>query len=126
MRLIDADELRKLFYGYYACINENAVKENYRGDTLMDYEVVDMIEDCIDNTPTIEAEPIKHGKWIRTEDDGDGDGDDYPIFTTFMCSECKAEFLGDLSFDLHYCPNCGTRMDGIVAETTEGANNETY
>lgn len=106
MRLIDADELRKLFYGYYACINKNAVKENYRGDTLMDYEVVDMIEDCINNTPTIEAEPAKHGHWIicngLTSNNMYLDENEY-----YKCSEC-GKTKGHKS---NYCPNCGAKME---------------
>jgi hypothetical protein len=58
-RYIDADALRKQMFSYYGCINENTAKENYRGVTLMDYEVADLIEDCIDNAPTADVVPKK-------------------------------------------------------------------
>ena len=54
-RLIDANALMKRFYNYYDCVNEFTSKNGYRGDTLMDYEVADMIYDCIDNAPTVDA-----------------------------------------------------------------------
>ena len=58
MRLIDADALRKSMFSYYPCVNEHSVKHNYSGDTLMDYEVADLIDDCIDNATTIDAVPV--------------------------------------------------------------------
>ena len=54
-RLIDADVLRKHMFSYYACVDENSSKEYYRGETLMSYEVADLIEDCIDYAPTVDA-----------------------------------------------------------------------
>jgi hypothetical protein len=54
MRLGDLDAAKSLLLNYYPCVNENAAKHNYMGDTLMSYEVADMIEDCIENTPTID------------------------------------------------------------------------
>ena len=106
MRLIDADALRKAMFSYYPCVNEHSLKHNYCGDTLMDYEVADLIDDCIDNAPDIEAEPVKHGRWH----------DCYQIDEFHyirICSECanrnvfhKYDSVGD------YCPNCGARMDG--------------
>ena len=58
MRLIDADALRTAMFSYYPCVNEHSVKHNYSGDTLMDYEVADLIDDCIDNATTIDAVPV--------------------------------------------------------------------
>ena len=54
-RLIDANALMKRFYNYYDCVNEFTSKNGYRGETLMNYEVADMIYDCIDNAPTVDA-----------------------------------------------------------------------
>ena len=58
MRLGDLETARRLLLSYYPCVNENTHKSNYIGDTLMSYEVADMIEDCIENTPTIDAVPV--------------------------------------------------------------------
>lgn len=56
-RYINADALKSRMLNYYDCVNENTGKENYRGETLMAYEVADMIEDCIDNAPTADVVP---------------------------------------------------------------------
>lgn len=40
-RYIDADALKARMLSYYGCVNENTAKENYRGETLMNYEVAD-------------------------------------------------------------------------------------
>ena len=58
MRLGDLEVARRLLVNYYSCVNEDTHKSNYMGDTLMSYEVADMIEDCIENTPTISAVPV--------------------------------------------------------------------
>ena len=102
-RLIDANALREQMFSYYGCVNENSSKEYYRGETLMNYEVADLIEDCIDNAPTVDAVEVVHGRWI----------DEYPYV---RCSECTAEWLNCRTDNepkhFHYCPNCGAKMDG--------------
>ena len=49
--------------------------------------------------PTIEAEPVVHGRWIKVYDDSAGWVD--------MCNKCK-----EFGEGTHYCPNCGAKMDG--------------
>ena len=44
-----AEMAKDMMFNYYECVSESAKGRPYKGDTLMDYEVVDMIEDCIDN-----------------------------------------------------------------------------
>ena len=44
-----AERLKEKMFNYYECLSESAKGRPYKGDTLMDYEVVDMIEDCIEN-----------------------------------------------------------------------------
>ena len=103
MRLIDANALMKQFYNYYDCVNEFTSKNGYRGDTLMDYEVADMIYDCIDNAPTVDAKPVVHGRWCK-----DGDW--------LICLNCESEINVKNSLGVenrkNYCPNCGAKMDG--------------
>ena len=58
--------------------------------------------------PTIEAEPVRHGKWKINREFGD-----------YECSECG---VGDVTIPLFkshgmkYCPNCGAKMDLEVQE----------
>ena len=77
MRLIDANALKK-----------DLSEFNY-----------DMALRIVDTQPTIEAEPVKRGKW-KINSDGY-----YPY-----CCECKGEPGSGKMTD--YCPNCGARMDG--------------
>ncbi len=63
----------------------------------------------INNAPTVDAEPIKHGHWCVTQA--------YPH--TIYCSECFQRFAQahwaiweDGSLPRDYCPNCGAKMDG--------------
>lgn len=60
--------------------------------------------------PTIEADPVRHGRWI--------------VHTTWHgmfglihseCSECKFDKNGDLS-TWKFCPNCGRDMRAIDTE----------
>lgn len=86
MRLIDANALKK-----------DLSEFNY-----------DMALRIVDTQPTIEAEPVRHGRWI--------------VHTTWHgmfglinseCSECKFDRNGDLS-SWQFCPHCGAKMDGGV------------
>ena len=107
VRLIDANALRKRMFSYYSCVNENSRKEYYRGETLMSYEVADLIEDCIDDAPTVDTVEVVHGRWIM---------DDFTH--RYRCSVCEAykpyDTVGDyISYwDCDYCPICGAKMDG--------------
>lgn len=83
-RLIDADALEP-----------SEIYMNY-GFTRIVYM------DDIDEMPTIEAEPIRHGKWIYVKG---SNGKDYR-----KCSECL--HTQEITGLLNYCPCCGARMDG--------------
>lgn len=55
--------------------------------------------------PFIDAEPVKHGRWIRTSEN---------VSTTQVqhCSECGH----NTNYDFPYCSNCGAKMDGGEVE----------
>lgn len=85
----------------------NALKEIEHAQRLCDRgditigEYFDLVKKWED------AEPVKHGRWLRT--------DAYPH--RIYCSECYATFIRNDEF-LHlediphnYCPNCGAIMD---------------
>ena len=55
--------------------------------------------------PTIDAEPVRHGKWIKA-DSQQYFRKHYPCFT---CSECG--YRKDSQKKWNYCPHCGARMD---------------
>ena len=55
---------------------------------------------CVDNTPTVDAVPVVHGKWERVKM--------WTGFETLYCSECNYE----TNIGSNYCPNCGADMRG--------------
>lgn len=67
--------------------------------------VVGMIE----NAPTVEAEPVRHGKWKWLSCTYDR----VPREAEYECSECHHKTIvhGDYMPWEKYCPNCGARMD---------------
>lgn len=80
MRLIDANALITTMQNYY----------EYSG------RLCDELANIIGNAPTVETEPVKHGKWIE--------GD------MLECNQCHHRMIvGDGAYN--FCPNCGAKMD---------------
>lgn len=86
MRLIDADALPK-YTGYALSANE--------------------VAKAVENAPTIEAEPVRRGRWIEKEG---YNGDTY-----YDCSICLESWsmIEGTPWDngMAYCPHCGARME---------------
>ena len=61
------------------------------------------------NIHTIEAEPVKHGRWENSTDEWLGTD-------VYTCSKCRESYVlveGTPKENLwHYCPNCGADMRG--------------
>lgn len=78
--------------------------KNDEPDSVFAYDIkaidvaIKVMEMIIDEMPTIEAEPIKHGEWIP---------DDYEYN---HCSECSYEHESP-EYVTPYCPNCGAKME---------------
>lgn len=92
-RLIDADTL-------IDCLRNDPLFGN-----IDQFGVIGVIE----AQPTVDAEPVRHGKYIGTEFDGYADG--CPVYYEWKCSECGCVFEKEEP-TYNYCPNCGARMDG--------------
>ena len=78
----------------YNCRNFKDMKCDYCGTA--DY--IYMIEDM----PTADVAPVRHGRW---EEASDGDG--------IVCPFCRTDFctiIYDTEY-FNYCPNCGAKMD---------------
>lgn len=65
------------------------------------------LQEIIAGMPTIEAEPVKHGKWTQTYASWSQNYDTSKNIR-YRCSECN----GIAVWDTKYCPHCGARMDG--------------
>ena len=103
MRLIDAGALKK--------------KAQMRGHVLKK-SMVTVYHMCvsthdIDEAPTVDAEPVRHGRWktmpYRTVEHGNvvisGEAE--------MCTNCRCA-KKEYHKQMNYCPNCGAKMDEEV------------
>ena len=95
MRLIDADALKatfcaecKLYDGDLGCTVPDCVEHGVWHIWLM---------------PTIEAEPVRHGRWELIDEAEP---------RRYGCSECKRMVW----HTENYCPNCGAKMDEVENE----------
>jgi len=96
MRLIDAERLRALIVAMY--------------EPFPNICNVNVVLTAIDNAPTIEAEPVRHGRWITKDS------------KTAKCSCCgwwqhaKMYYLPDdikeFSKCYIFCTACGAKMNG--------------
>ena len=62
-------------------------------------------DDAVAKQPTIDAEPVRHGKWRQTYLDHEAFGERPSIFYCSACCACS-------SVKTNYCPNCGADMRG--------------
>lgn len=92
MRLIDADEIHFVFS-----------RGNNR--TILQEVLLSIIAEA----PTVDAEPVRHGRWIRKEWAEESEG---LLIDNYECSACKSWVRNETN----YCPNCGARMGGKEEE----------
>lgn len=60
-----------------------------------------------DFTPSVDVQPVVHGKWVDGDVDGIGAcGIEYRYK---KCSICDYEYSFPIKYN--FCPNCGARMD---------------
>lgn len=93
MRLIDADKLKAVWIRFK--------KSDIADGGGFVYDPDDVIE-TIDESETVEAKPVKHGRWIPL-----GQYNPMPLVKNYKCSLC-GEWVHD---GFKYCPNCGEKMD---------------
>lgn len=89
MRLIDADALFEVLG-----LDQYNNAEGMTSDE-------EWIADAIMSVPTIEAEPVRRGKWIREPN------------CWYRCAVCGDHYpsIAD-NMKYNYCPNCGADMRG--------------
>ncbi len=110
MRLIDADVLSGLLREQK--IKQTGVRSEGFNSAL---NIAISIARNPDACPTVDAEPVKRGRWIGT---ADGYADGELVYDIWECSECGYDADGaDEKPCWNYCPNCGAKMDGERKET---------
>ena len=105
MRLIDADALVERWKRLASYSWNEAIATSW---SHAYEEIISEIEEA----PTVEAEPVRHGEWILKPDEL------FPTESIQECSVCHAEESLSMWHD-KYCPNCGAKMDGKKAEEKE-------
>ena len=91
MRLIDADDFKDKIQ---SC-------DRY----VLSPVITSVMLHMIGNQPTVEAEPVKHGRWI-----------DHEMFERnncnpcIECSVCNTWFGCDCFPKTKFCPNCGAKL----------------
>lgn len=93
MRLIDADALLR------------TIESIERGNAeLIEFYLETKV--LLGNAPTIDAEPVRHGRWVNKGD--------YAV-----CTECggrsgtQYDGVEPIPLMTKYCSNCGAKMDGV-------------
>ena len=87
-------------------INADAIKIPYKRDDIYYRNTyssgVTAMVHAIGKTPTIEAEPVVHGRWVRPTMIN---GVNFDIPHCSVCEKVPCD-------EGNYCPNCGAKMDG--------------
>ena len=115
MRLIDADAYKaEMKTRQDACaewLDEAKADGNEEQYVRAEQALATFIEAklTLDKMPTIEAEPIKHGKWITDYVDVGSHTGGVATATVTYCSACDEQF----DWRTPYCPNCGAKMDEV-------------
>lgn len=112
VRLIDANALIKQ-------IEEIHCKDcdNYNGAMCRACEWMDAM-DYIEDAPTIDAQPVKHGHWIIEEEEPMYGG--HRKIWSLRCSECRKDPIKHIGGGLsnwwfqtpEFCPVCGSDNRG--------------
>ena len=91
MRLIDADALDFCF----------PMTDDF--NSTLKQIGIEMAKARVVNAPTIESEPVRHGKIIETIENG-------KMKRVFSC--CNTDFTQlTMWITPNYCPNCGAKME---------------
>ena len=94
-RYIDADKLHEKIIDKQVL----AIYEDWDFNTVRD------IRHTINEMPTADVEPVRHGRWEKT-------GWQRGISYEYRCSECKHRIWKKKTQKLpNYCEKCGAKMD---------------
>lgn len=104
-RLIDADALRE--HMYHEAFETDSGLQKWDSGLWIRYK---MFEDILNTEITIDAEPVRHGRWIKNE----RYSDEIERHTVYECSECgELCYWFDVS-EHKYCRHCGARMNEVT------------
>lgn len=105
-RLIDADDLERYIDNCDFCDRCPDASPRCQIDCEMPDFLTKRWKRVIDEQSTVDAEPVKHGKWID-----EGYYADYSNYKAWHCSKCNWHMLAYDDELFSYCPMCGAKMD---------------
>lgn len=96
-------------------LNGSTWAKDYHFSWSHGLEAKNRIVKLIEEQPTVDAEPVRHGRWI---DEYNGKYSN----PRYICSNCKGKALYDFERDAlgnykevqvltEHCPHCGAKMD---------------
>ena len=111
-RLIDANALEASMYD--AAFVKDTDMQRWDSGCWIRYK---LFENVLDEQPTVDAVPVKHGKWTSSQA--------YAEVGECYCTVCKTVYYADDLLNVgetdecgvgqallpNYCPHCGARMD---------------
>ena len=100
--LISKAALKKEIQDVVLTVADTPLSNDYTSKLIM--KMGELFRKKIDDAPGVDAEPVRHGKWILNKHYGD-----------YECSACGEGDFRVWDFKEHnmnYCPNCGAKMDG--------------
>lgn len=108
MRMISREDLKQRVMGHFC----GSCSTPYKDTDILELGeyCCDMVSDTIafiDELPTIETEPVKHGRWIKHRI-YDPKSILHGAVKDTTCSVCGKS----TPYNTEYCQNCGARMDG--------------
>lgn len=91
----------------------DAIREAVRKYPNTFYNGLEVARQIAHDMDAADVVPVRHGRWIETTQPMGWDD-----VTCAECSECGEDFvldewgMDDMNNLMHYCPNCGAKMDG--------------
>jgi rubrerythrin len=84
-------------------IDANKLVEKFDSPALLNQQIIKIIN----AEETVDAAPVVHGKWKLLENNSQSN--------FYMCSNCSYMVFSEW-FLTDYCPSCGAKMDGGLAD----------
>ena len=99
-------------------INADALLDAMRDEEFQSWHPLDEIDNVIDKAPTVDAEPVRHGRWVK-----DKERNTYcSVCDCYIPAvHCRQDYQDDFSEwdeeidETDYCPHCGSKMDAKEA-----------
>lgn len=111
VRLIDVDKLKQYIDDCECCKKCDKIGFMCNDDCELPDFLTPQWERVLNEQPTVDADPVRHGKWYVWYDTEDG--------RMLRCSECQMVFWVGSGREGNYCPNCGAKMDAEQEKQNE-------